>query len=66
MGAHNAEYVAFCVCPQPEVFCGGADTEPGEFGYCQACADLDGEEHCLRCPFECCAQIDGDGGGSGG
>jgi hypothetical protein len=51
-----------CVCDDPENFCGGADIDPDEPGYCAACAALDGEEHCLVCPFECCAQpalIDG-------
>lgn len=51
--------LAVCVCNDPENICGGADTDPWEPGYCKACAGLDGEEHCLRCPFDCCAHIDG-------
>lgn len=44
-----------CVCDDPENFCGGADIDPDEDGYCAACAALDSEEHCLVCPFDCCA-----------
>lgn len=55
-----AEYVAGgCVCDDPENYCGGADLDPDEVGYCKACADQDPEEHCLICPFECCAHNDG-------
>jgi hypothetical protein len=46
-----------CVCDPP--LCGGADLDADEAGYCKACADLDAEDHCLRCSFECC-QYDGD------
>ena len=47
---------AGCCCADPESSCGGADSDPGEPGFCGACASLDGEEHCLRCPFECCTE----------
>jgi hypothetical protein len=58
----HAEYalVGGCVCDDPENYCGGADIDPDEPGYCAACAALDGEEHCLLCPFECCAALRAD------
>jgi hypothetical protein len=41
-----------CICT-PEG-CGG-EAYPEAPGYCTYCAELDGEAHCPRCPYECCA-----------
>lgn len=55
MSDQHADTVAdLCVCG--DGFCGGTgDLDPDEAGYCQACASLDKEDHCLVCPYECCS-----------
>lgn len=56
-----------CVCDDPETYCGGT-LDPDEAGYCRACAEQDGEAHCLICPYECCETepTDPDVNGSAG